>query len=65
MKKLAALLIGVGALISGCAHFETSNHNQTNQDESMDRNRNGVVDDLERKALPLEPVIDRSLKSSD
>lgn len=63
MKNLAALLICVSALISGCAELAAPAHEQKTQDEPVDRNRNSVPDSLERKAVPLEPVTDQPLKS--
>lgn len=59
MKKLAALLISVSALTSGCAVYGTSDHEQSRLREPVDHNRNGVPDSLERKAVPMEPVIGR------
>jgi hypothetical protein len=69
MKMLAVLLISVSAVISGCADFGAAyrdpDHEQVKQQQPVDRNRNSVPDTLERKAVPMEPVIDRPLKSPD
>ena len=67
MKKLAAWLIGVAALTAGCAGCGTfyHDHEQKKQYEPVDRNRNGVPDSLERRAVPMEPVVDRPTGSSD
>ena len=69
MKKLAALLISLFCLTSGCADYGRPygdyDPEHKKQQEPVDRNRNGVPDTLERKAVPLEPVIDRPLKSTD
>ena len=63
MKKSIALLISVSALACGCADYATPRHDPEPQHEPVDRNRNSVPDSLERKAVPLDPVIDRRLKS--
>lgn len=65
MMKLAAWLIAVGALTSGCAGYGTSDHEQSGQHEPVDRNRNGVPDSLERRGVPMEPIVDRPMESSD
>jgi len=63
MKKLAAVLITVSALTSGCAAYGTpdrvSDRDQSKPHQPVDQNRNGVPDPLERKAVPMEPVIVR------
>jgi hypothetical protein len=69
MMKLTVLLISVCSLSFGCAFNgtsgEDSSHEQRKLREPTDLNRNSVPDSLERKAVPMEPVIDRRLKSSD
>lgn len=69
MRNLAVLLISVSSLVFGCAFNGTSDVDsdlqQSKLREPTDLNRNSVPDSLERKAVPLEPVIDRRLKSSD
>ena len=69
MKNFAALLLSAAALISGCADFGAPYHaadpEQKKQHEPVDRNRNGVPDGLERKAVPLAPVIDQPLTPVD
>ena len=67
MKKLVAWLIAVGALTSGCTGYGAfdhgPDHEQKKQYEPVDRNRNSVPDSLERRAVPMEPVVDRPLGS--
>lgn len=65
MKKLTALLIGLGALTFGCAGYPGPDHEQGKQREAVDVNRNGVPDRLETKAVPLEPVVARPVKSAE
>lgn len=69
MNKLAVLLISLSALTSGCADYGTPSrdpdHEQRNAHEPVDRNRNSVPDPLERKAVPMEPIIERPAKSPD
>lgn len=64
MKKLAVWLIAVGALTTGCSGYRAADrdhdHAPQKQHEPVDRNRNSVPDSLERKAVPLEPIVDRA-----
>ena len=50
MKKLAALLIAVSALVSGCAVYGDPYHDrgQNQQHGERDRDRDGVPDRMER-----------------
>jgi PBP1b-binding outer membrane lipoprotein LpoB len=69
MNKLVVSLITVCALFAGCAEYgaprQPSVEAQKKPHEAVDRNRNTVPDALERKAVPLEPVINQPLKSVD
>ena len=69
MRKLLVLLVSINSLLFGCAYNGTSDddsgHEQRKRREATDLNRNSVPDSLERKAVPLEPVIDRRVKPSD
>lgn len=69
MKKLAVVLTSVSSLIFGCTYNGMSDENSYDEQRKLrepnDMNRNSVPDSLERKAVPLEPVIDRRVKPSD
>lgn len=47
MKKLAVLLIAVGALVSGCVAYEVP-HDRGHHYGQRDRDRDGIPDRLER-----------------
>ena len=66
MKRLAALLISVSALTSGCTVYTKPDPDsgQSKPHTPTDLNRNSVPDSLERKAVPAEPVISEPAKSS-
>lgn len=62
MNKFAVLLITVSVFTSGCTAYGTPDHDpdpRAGVRQPVDQNRNGVPDALERKAVPMEPVIAR------
>ena len=64
MKKLTALLICASAIAYGCASYAppdgTAKQPPGDPHKPVDSNRNSVPDNLERKAVPLEPIVERA-----
>lgn len=62
MKTIAVLILCVSIFNSGCTSFGHP-HPDPGSDktkEPVDINRNSVPDNLERKAIPTDPIIDKS-----
>ena len=64
MKTIAALILCASILASGCMNlghphpYPPSGGDE--EKEPVDINRNSVPDNLERKAIPTAPIIDKS-----
>lgn len=48
MKKIAALLIAVSALMSGCVVYDTPPHDRGQHQGNRDRDRDGIPNRIDR-----------------